>query len=307
MPRVRHCLMSEVNPSRILVTGGSGFLGSHIVDALLMRGHEVVVLDLEPPASEDRSFILADIRDTQAVNDAMIGCDAVFHCAAIADLDRARDLPRLALEVNVLGTLTALEAAGAAGVRRFMLASSVYVFSNGGSVYRTTKQAAERLVEDLSPQLGLRSTILRFGSLYGPRADPQNAILRLVTQAVNDRRIDFWGDGTEIREYVHITDAASLAVAALDPKYGEEALHITGRERVSTLELLQMIDEILGGGIEIKLCNEPFEGRYRLTPYSFTANKGRRLVGDTYVDLGLGLVEAIKASSEQNPMENLKS
>jgi UDP-glucose 4-epimerase len=269
-----------------------------------MRGHEVVVLDLEPPASEDRSFILADIRDTQAVNDAMIGCDAVFHCAAIADLDRARDLPRLALEVNVLGTLTALEAAGAAGVRRFMLASSVYVFSNGGSVYRTTKQAAERLVEDLSPQLGLRSTILRFGSLYGPRADPQNAILRLVTQAVNDRRIDFWGDGTEIREYVHITDAASLAVTALAPKYAEEALHITGRERVSTLELLQMIDEILGGGIEIKLCNEPFEGRYRLTPYSFTANHGRRLVGDTYVDLGLGLVEAIKASSEQNLAEN---
>ena len=68
-----------------------------------------------------------------------------------------------------------------------------------------------------------------------------------------------------------------------------------------------MIDEILGGGIEIKLCNEPFEGRYRLTPYSFRANQGRRLVGDTYVDLGLGLVEAIKASSEQNPMENFYS
>ena len=304
---MRFCLMRDVKPERALITGGSGFLGSHIADELVRKGQEVVVLDLEPPASEDRTFIHADIRDAQAVSDAMIGCDSVFHCAAIADLDRARDLPRLALEVNVLGTLTALEAAGAAGVQRFMFASSVYVFSNGGSVYRTTKQAAERLVEDLSPQLGLRSTILRFGSLYGPRADPQNAILRLVTQAVNDRRIDFWGDGTEIREYVHITDAASLAVTALDPKYAEEALHITGRERISTLELLEMIDEILGGGIEIQLCSEPFEGRYRLTPYSFTANHGRRLVGDTYVDLGLGLVEAIQASSEQNPMENFSS
>ena len=301
---MRFSVMSQTKPERILVTGGSGFLGSHVADELVKQGQEVVVLDLEPPASGDRSFILADIRDAHAVNNAMIGCDAVFHCAAIADLDKAREFPRLALEVNVLGTLTALEAAGAAGVQRFMFASSVYVFSNGGSVYRTTKQAAERLVEDFSPVLGLRSTILRFGSLYGPRADPQNAILRLVTQAVNERKIDFWGDGTEIREYVHITDAASLAVTALDPKYAEESLHITGRERVSTLELLQMIDEILGGGIEIKLCNEPFEGRYRLTPYSFTANHGRRLVGDTYVDLGLGLVEAIKASSEQNPVEN---
>ena len=304
---MRFCLMRDVKPEKTLVTGGSGFLGSHIADELIRQGREVVVLDLEAPESEDRTFIHADIRDAQAVSDAMIGCDSVFHCAAIADLDRARNLPRLALEVNVLGTLTALEAAGAAGVQRFMFASSLYVFSNGGSVYRTTKQAAERLLEDLSPQLGLRSTILRFGSLYGPRADPQNALLRLVTQAVNDRRIDFWGDGTEIREYVHITDAASLAVTALDPKYAEEAVHITGRERISTLELLEMIDEILGGGIEIKLCNEPFEGRYRLTPYSFTANHGRRLVGDAYVDLGLGLLEAIRASSEQNTMENFQS
>ena len=300
-------MVKKGNRVKTLVTGGSGFLGSHIADELVRQGREVVVLDLEVPVSEDRDFVLADIRDTQAVSDAMIGCDEVFHCAAIADLDRARDLPRLALEVNVLGTLTALEAAGAAGVQRFMFASSVYVFSNGGSVYRTTKQAAEQLVEDLSQGLGLRSTILRFGSLYGPRADPQNAILRLVTQAVNDRRIDFWGDGTEIREYVHITDAASLAVTALDLKYAEDAVHITGRERISTLELVQMIDEMLGGGIEIKLRNEPFEGRYRLTPYSFTANKARRLVGDTYVDLGLGLLEAIRASSEQNPMENFQS
>ncbi|MDE0973600.1 MAG: NAD(P)-dependent oxidoreductase [Candidatus Nanopelagicales bacterium] len=300
-------MKSQTKPERILVTGGSGFLGSHVADELVKQGQEVVVLDLEPPASGDRRFILADIRDAQAVNEAMMGCHAVFHCAAIADLDKAREFPRLALEVNVLGTLTALEAAGAAGVQRFMFASSVYVFSKGGSVYRTTKQTAERLVEDLSPQLGLRSTILRFGSLYGPRADPQNAILRLVTQAVNERKIDFWGDGTEIREYVHITDAASLAVTALDPKYAEKSLHITGRERISTLELLQMIDEILGGDIEIKLCNEPFEGRYRLTPYSFTSNHGRRLVGDTYVDLGLGLVEAIKASSDHNPIENFSS
>ena len=300
-------MIREGKQVKALVTGGSGFLGSHIADELVRQGREVVVLDLQAPSSLDRSFVLADIRDKQAVVDAMIGCDEVFHCAAIADIDKARDIPRLALEVNVLGTLTALEAAGSTGVKRFMLASSVYVFSNGGSMYRTTKQAAERLVEDLSHQLGLRSTILRFGSLYGPRAAPRNAILRLVTQAVNDRRIDFWGDGTEIREYVHITDAAALAVTALDLKYAEDAVHITGRERISTLELVYMIDEMLGGDIEINLCDEPFEGRYRLTPYSFMANKGRRLVGDTYVDLGLGLLEAIVASSEQNPLGNLKS
>lgn len=199
----------------------------------------------------------------------------------------------------MLGTLTVLEAAAAAGIQRVMHASSVYVFSTGGSVYRTTKQAAENLVQDLAPSLGLGATILRFGSLYGPRADENNAILRLVTQAVTERRIDFWGDGSEIREYIHISDAAALAVDALDSRFVGQSLHITGRERLSTRELIEMIDEMLGGGLDITLRDEPFEGRYRLTPYSFESSSGRRLTSDTYVDLGLGLLEAIRAVSEQ--------
>ena len=141
--------------------------------------------------------------------------------------------------------------------------------------------------------------MLRFGSLYGPRADAQNAISRLVTQAVTEGRMDFWGDGTETREYVHIRDAASLAVDALDPRFAGQALHITGRERLTTLELLEMINEILGGQVGISMRDEPFDGRYRLTPYSYDTSLGRRLVADTYVDLGLGLLEAIQEVTER--------
>ena len=228
---------------RVMVTGGSGFLGGHIGDELVRRGHEVVVLDTAPIPGVDRESVAVDIRDAAAVRAAMDGCQAVFHCAAIADLDRAREEPRAAIEVNVLGTLNVLEASASAGVSRVMHASSVYVFSKGGSVYRTTKQAAENLVQDLAAGLGLSATVLRFGSLYGPRADAQNAISRLVTQAVTEGRMDFWGDGTETREYVHIRDAASLAVDALDPRFAGQALHITGRERLTTLELL--VSEVL--------------------------------------------------------------
>ena len=297
--------MSGVEPVRVLVTGGSGFLGSHIADELVHRGHAVVVLDLEAPEVVDRELVIADVRDADAVREAMAGCEAVFHCAAVADLDRARDLPRQAIEVNVLGTLSVLEAAAATGTRRFMHASSVYVFSRGGSVYRTTKQAAENLIQDLAGPMEVDATILRFGSLYGPRADEHNAILRLVTQAVTERRIDFWGDGSEIREYIHITDAAALAVDALDPGFAGQSLHITGRERLTTLELVQLINEIMGGNLEVSLLDKPFDGRYRLTPYSFEHSTGRRLTGDTYVDLGLGLLETIRAVSEQYPREGI--
>ena len=291
--------MTAEIPMRVLVTGGSGFLGSHIADELVRRGYAVRVLDRHPAAQADRESVAADVRDPAAVLAAMDGCAAVYHCAAVADLDHARNDPRLAIDINVLGTLTVLEAAAAAGVSRVMHASSVYVFSKGGSVYRTTKQAAENLVQDLSASLGVESTILRFGSLYGPRADEHNAILRMVTQAVTERRIDFWGDGSEIREYIHITDAAALAVDALDLRFAGQSLHITGRERLSTRELVEMIDEMLGGGLEISLRDQPFEGRYRLTPYSFESSAGRRLTSDTYVDLGLGLLEAIRTVSAE--------
>lgn len=280
---------------RALVTGASGFLGSHICDELGSRGVEVVGFDLVPsPWGRETETFLGDVRDGNALKEAMSGCSVVFNCAGVADLDSARENPRLAIEVNVLGTLSVLEAASAAGVSRLLQASSVYVYSSGGSVYRTTKQAAESLIEDLSPGMALDSTILRFGSLYGPRADPGNAILRLVTQAVREGHIDFWGDGTEVREYIHIQDASRLAVDAMGEAFIGQSLHISGNERLTTAELLETMNEILGGSLRISYRDEPFEGRYRLTPYAYRDGVGRRMVGSTYVDLGVGLLEAIR-------------
>lgn len=136
-------------------------------------------------------------------------------------------------------------------------------------MYRTTKQAAESLIEDLAADMALKATILRFGSLYGPRADPDNAIRRLATQAVREGHVDFWGDGTEVREYIHIKDAARLAVDAMGEEFVGQSLHISGNERLTTAELLETMKEMLGGSLRIAYRDKPFEGRYRLTPYSY--------------------------------------
>ncbi len=283
---------------KVLVTGGSGFLGSHIAEELVRRGHDVISLDDQDPPTASYVAVIGDIRDREVVEQAMAGCEAVYHCAAIADLDQARSDPRRATEVNVLGTLGVLETAASLGVSRFLHASSVYVYARGGSVYRTTKRAAEGLVSDLSGAWGLQSTILRFGSLYGPRADANNAISRLIDQAVSHKRIDFWGDGSEVREYVHILDAASLAVDALDEIHVGQALHITGHERMTTREVIEMITEMIGEDLEVHFNDEPFEGRYRLSPYALEGNSGRRMMGNTYVDFGLGLLELMRYATE---------
>ncbi|MEC8520514.1 MAG: NAD(P)-dependent oxidoreductase [Actinomycetota bacterium] len=289
---------------RILITGGSGFLGSHIADEASHRGHEVVTFDRLPSSwrSAEQREIVGDILDFDALSNSMADCDAVYHCAAVADLGEARRDPKTAVSVNVLGTLAVMQAAQASGVHRLLHASSVYVYSRSGSVYRTTKRAAESLVSDLSKDFGLSTTLLRFGSLYGPRADADNAILRLTTQAVTEGRMDFWGDGSEVREYIHIRDAAALALDALSPEFDGQALHITGRERLTSRELVETIAETLGGEIDITFKDEPFEGRYRLTPFSHEDSLGRRIVSSTYIDLGLGLLEQIRmVSDERDP------
>lgn len=288
---------------RILVTGASGFLGSHICDELMSQGHEVVGLDVrESPWRDDFPILVGDIRDPALVDEAVEGCAAIYHCAAVADLSAARQDPAQAVSVNISGALQVLMSARDRGVSRFLLASSVYVHSRSGSVYRTTKRAAEGLVTDLSQEWGLDWTILRFGSLYGPRADDGNAIRRLTRQAVHEGRIDFWGDGTELREYIHISDAARLAVQSLGEEYSGEILHLTGVERLSARELLEMLDEMLGG-ISITYSDEAFEGRYRLTPYSLNEPLGKKLVSNSYIDLGLGLLQQLREAQESVDLE----
>jgi UDP-glucose 4-epimerase len=283
---------------RALVTGGSGFLGSHVADAATARGLDVRLLDLEPSPfrTDAHEQVIADVRDPAAVADAMVGCDVVLHLAAVADLGTANADPVRAEAVNVDGTRNVLAAARAHGARRVVHASSIYVHARAGGAYRDTKRRAERLVLEARDD-GLPATVLRFGSLYGPRADPANAVRRILLQALTEGRIDFWGDGTEVREYVHVHDAADLALDALGDTHEGAVLHLTGRQRVTTRELLDLVAEMVGG-VEVTLQDRPFEGRYRLTPYALDdepVELGRTLVGTTAIDLGPGLLHTLHA------------
>lgn len=282
---------------KILVTGGAGFLGSTIADVLSDAGHDVVLFDhiASPYLRKTQTMVVGDIRDPAALATAAEGCGAIYHLAAIADLAQATANPRTAVEVNILGTLNALEVARQHKVKRFVFASSIYVYSTQGAIYRTTKQACENLIHDYKDNYDLDFTILRFGSLYGPRTDDNNAIHRIIRQALTERRIDFWGNGTEVREYIHVLDAARMSLDILADEHANQIIHLTGRERMTTREMLEMVREILGGDIEIAFNDTPFTGRYIQTPYAYTPRLGRRMTGSTYIDLGLGLLDQIQS------------
>jgi UDP-glucose 4-epimerase len=174
--------------------------------------------------------------------------------------------------------------------------------SDKGSIYKTTKMACEQLVWDYATLEGLNYTIMRFGSLYGPGAGPDNAIRKLLEQALNSGKIKYWGNGTEIRDYIHIEDAARLAVKASGEEFSSKVVNISGIEKIKTRDLLDLINEIFNHGLQITFEDTQLEGRYHLTPFSLALKEklGNKILDDSYRELGAGLLDTLQSLMDAN-------
>lgn len=282
---------------KVAVFGGSGFLGSYVVDELLARGHEVTVFDMKPsPWLGGRGrMVIGDVMDAREVAEATAGHEVVYNFAGLADLNQSIDQPALTLSLNVMGNLNVLEACRRQGVERFVYASSAYVFSNKGAFYGASKKASELIIEQYAEQFGLDYTVIRYGSVYGERADVTNRIYRILRQALTEGRITFAGDGNEEREYIHGRDAGKLSVDVLDSNFRNQNIILTGSERFRYRDLLLFIREILNERVEIELLEQDYKGHYVMTPYSFSPRVGVKLVNNPSVDFGQGVLECIES------------
>ena len=282
---------------KITVFGGSGFLGSHICDKLTEAGHEVTIVDLNPSPwlKPSQKMLVGSILDEETVDKAVADADFVFNYAGIADIGEANNRPVDTARLNVVGNVMALEACRRHNVRRYVFASSLYVYGRSGGFYRCSKQACEIYIENYQAMHGLEYTILRYGSLYGPRADNRNAIHRFVHEAMTTGCITYYGAPTALREYVHADDAAQATLEVLDPAYVNQNIIVTGNQPMRVGDLFKMIGEILGKDIEIHYQNDPNSGHYQITPYAFMPKIGRKLVPPLTVDLGQGILRVMEA------------
>lgn len=278
-----------------IVFGGSGFLGSHVADALTDAGHAVTVFDIRPSRylREDQTMILGDITEREAVLQAVAGHEFVYNFAGIADLDDARTKPVETAQLNVIGNINIMDAARVEGARRFVYASTIYVYSQKGGFYRCSKQASEAYIEEYQRHYDLDYTILRFGTLYGPRATNANSIYRYLEQGVKNRRIECDGTGEEVREYIHVRDAARLTVEVLDEAYRNRHIIITGHNPAKLRDMINVIREILGADVVAEFRGEQNPAHYSYTPYSYSPSVGHKLVSTCYVDMGQGLLECL--------------
>lgn len=242
-----------------LVTGGNGFIGKHVVCALQEAGHEVSILDIEGKAD----FII-DICDTNSIIQIFKKAkpEAVFHIAAIADARDALQNPLRAVQINIAGTVSILEAARQAKVKRVILASTCWVANamgqgildesspfcpaGGAHVYTTTKISSEMLANDFNALYGLNFTILRYGIPYGPGMWSGLVLRNWIEQVSRGEPIVIFGDGSASRRFVYVTDLAKAHVLALQEVATNQTYNLEGMRSVTIRELAEIFQKVWG-------------------------------------------------------------
>ena len=281
---------------KVIVFGGLGFLGSHTAKHLKKLGFNVSIFDFNKTndSNSDQNIIRGDINDINSVDKAIKGQDIVYHFAAIADISEAKENPIRTANFNIIGTLNILESCVKHKIERFIFSSSIYVYSDHGSFYRTTKQACELFIQNYSNEFSLDFTILRYGSIYGLNANKFNFISSAIKEALTTGQINRKGSGDESRDYINVTDAAKLSCEIISKKYINKFIMITGSQTRKVKEVLSMIKEMFGNKIKINyLKNKSYDAHYTLTPYSFKPQVAQKLIPNEFQDLGQGILSCI--------------
>lgn len=251
---------------RILVTGGSGFLGKHLCRALVVAGHSVKNIDHNHFSEVET--VIGDILDQSLVERHMPGVEAVFHLASYIEAGESVEKPKKYLENNIMGTLSVLEAMRAHNVQKFLFSSSAAIYGEPLRTpikeddrtlpinpYGTTKLAMEGLVSSYVYSHGFTGVALRYFNLYGPGEDHQpetHGIPRFIDQIKSDSDVTVWGDGSNRRDYVYVDDVVRAHLLALNLPKGYHYINLSGKNATSVLDVVQTIEKITGKQAKIK-------------------------------------------------------
>ncbi len=257
--------------SRVLVTGGAGFIGSHVVDKLIAAGHEPRILDVRPsPYHPDVETVIGDMCVLEDMVRAAEGCDAIAHLAAAADVGEVQQDPVGSERLNARGTVNVLEAARQLEIGRVVYASTIWVYSDveaehvdeqtllapPAHLYTATKLAGELYCRSYRELYRVESTVLRFGIPYGPRARPAAVIPIFVRKALAGEPLTLAGGGLQTRRFVYVEDIAEGVVAGLAPQAANRTYNLVGDEEVTIREIAERVrDEV--GDVELVIT----EGR----------------------------------------------
>ena len=236
----------------VLVTGGNGFIGSHVVDFLVKKKYNVTTFDLSPPIRKNVKFIKGNILDKNCLQFALKNIDFVFHLAAVSDINKVRAIPVKTINTNILGTTYLLEASRNKNVKRFIFASSVYSFGTTGNLYTTSKISSELLIKNYRLLFGQNFTILRYSTAYGPRSREVDAVSIFVERALKNLDIVIFGDGQQKRNYLHVEDLAKGSMMALKQKAKNKIITLTSKNNIKMFDLARTIIRLTKSSSKIR-------------------------------------------------------
>jgi len=252
-----------VNAELIAVTGGSGFVGSHVVDALLAAGHAVRVIDPKKPLqADDVDWADVDMLDQESLTDALQGVGPVFHLAAMADVNDIVADPPQSVWLNTFGVARVLEAARRAEAGRVVLSSTVWVYAathenevdettlfdlqTDRHLYVSEKIAAEMLCRDYATLFGRPYTVLRYGIPFGPRMRTDLVVAAFLLRALRGEPLRIDGDGSQERRFVYVSDLAAAHVLALRDVAENRTYNLESDEAISIRTLAETVRYLVG-------------------------------------------------------------
>jgi UDP-glucose 4-epimerase len=281
---------------KIVVLGGSGFLGSHVAEQLSKKGHKVTIFDKRKSKwlRSDQKMLIGDIFNYNALENTIKKNEIVYNFAALSDLNKAMHEPLSCAKINILGTVQALNLCRKYKIKRFIQASSIYATSSQGSFYSCSKRAAEDYLVEFNKSYKLNYTILRFGSIYGLRSDKSNGIRKILDKAILQKKIIYLGNKKAVRKYINVLDAAKGCVEILKDRYKNKCVVLTGKKSIKINELLKFLAKLLNINSKIIYKDEKGNiGHYIKTPSLYRAKKGRGLSLRSRIDFHEGLLSLI--------------
>ena len=284
---------------KILITGASGFIGSHVSDFLTQKGFKVILFDkkFSKYKQKNQKMIIGDLNNLKDLNRATKNIHTIFHFAATADLNEANDKPFETVENNIMGTVKILKASLKNKVKKIIFASSIYARSEQGGIYSTSKLSSEMIIERLCKKFKLRFVVLRFGTVYGERANKFNTVQNLIDDAKKKFKIYRETKGNEVRSYIHVKDVAKIAYQTTQKKYVNGYYNIFGGKKIMVKKLLNIIKEKIP---KLKIFYSKYDNRrynrynYQINPFTYKLRKGKSIKLKKYINVQDGVSKLIK-------------
>lgn len=258
----------KINKKKVLILGGSGFIGSHVCDALTNVGHKVTIYDIKSSKwiNKKQKFVKGSLLDKKLLDKFIKNSQIVYNFAGVSDLDVAVKNPISTIKFNILANAEILNICAKHKIIRYVYSSSIYAGSSQGGFYSASKRAAEDYTLEFCNSSGVDFTILRYGTVYGPRSSNSNSVKNIINYSISNKKILYPGYNKSVREYIHVKDAAEASVKILGKKYKNKCIMLTGKKSIKIKNFLSTLKKILRIKRKIEFKNKTRYGHYISKP-----------------------------------------